>query len=197
MTLRPVEPAPSPRWLRRWRPAADDGTPPEAADVYRQLAPAVLGYVRSQGAAEPEDLLGEIFLQVVRDLPRFRGDDAALRRWVFTIAHHRIVDARRRAGRRPAVDRGTVPDLVAPAQPDPFDPDLIRALGLLTPEQREVVALRFVADLPIDTVAALTGRKPNAVKALQHRALEALAGILGVERGGTTPPGDWPAAASY
>ena len=197
MTLRPVDPAPSASGLRRWRPTGGDGTAPEAADVYQQLAPAVLGYVRSQGIPEPEDLLGEIFLQVVRDLSRFRGDDAALRRWVFTIAHHRIVDARRRAGRRPAVDGGAVPDLVAPLPPDPFDPDLARALRQLTADQREVVALRFVADLPIETVAALTGRKPNAVKALQHRALEALAGILGVERGGTTPPGDWPAAASY
>jgi RNA polymerase sigma-70 factor (ECF subfamily) len=169
----------------------------EAADVYQQLAPAVLGYVRSQGVPEPEDLLGAIFLQVVRGLSRFSGDGAALRRWVFTIAHHRIVVARRRAGRRPAVDGGAVPDMPAPSSPDPFDPDLVRVLGQLTADQREVMALRFVADLPIETVAALTGRKPKAVKALQHRALEALAGILGVERGGTTPPGDWPAAASY
>lgn len=81
--------------------------------------------------------------------------------------------------------------------PDPFDPALTRALGRLTADQREVVALRFVADLPIDTVAALTGRKPNAVKALQHRALDALAGILGADGDDGTPPGDWPAAASY
>jgi RNA polymerase sigma-70 factor (ECF subfamily) len=162
----------------------------DPAEVYRALAPAVLGYVRSQGAAEPEDLVGEIFLQVVRDLPRFRGDDDALRRWVFTIAHHRIVDARRRSGRRPATDGGAVPELVAPAAPDPFDPELVRALGRLTADQREVVALRFVADLPIDAVAALTGRKPNAVKALQHRGLEALAGLLGVERGCPPSPGD-------
>lgn len=197
MTLRPVDPASSASRLRRWRSTGGDGAAPGAADVYQRLAPAVLGYVRSQGAPDPEDLLGEIFLHVVRDLPRFRGDDDALRRWVFTIAHHRIVDARRRARRRPAVDGGAVCDLVAPSAPDPFDRDLARALGQLTADQREVVALRFVADLPIDAVAALTGRKVNAVKALQHRALEALAGILGVERGGTTPPGDWPAAASY
>jgi RNA polymerase sigma-70 factor (ECF subfamily) len=156
----------------------------EAADVYQRLAPAVLGYLRAQGAAEPEDLLGEIFLQVVRDVPRFRGDDAALRRWVFTIAHHRIVDARRRAGRRPAVDGGAVPDVVAPSPPDPFDPELARALGQLTTDQREVVALRFVADLPIDTVAALTGRTATAVKALQHRALAALACCLNGRQGG-------------
>ena len=150
-----------------------------AADLYRRLAPAVLGYVRSQGVADAEDLLGEIFLQVVRDLPRFRGDDAALRRWVFTIAHHRIIDSRRRASRRPVLAGDAVPDTAAPTAPDSFDPELVRALDRLTADQREVVALRFVADLPIDTVGALTGRTTNAVKALQHRALEALARELG------------------
>jgi RNA polymerase sigma-70 factor (ECF subfamily) len=170
---------------RRWRWAsggdgtASDAAAPDAAEVYAALAPAVLGYVRSQGAAEPEDLLGEIFLQVVRDLPRFRGDDAALRRWVFTIAHHRLVDARRRSARRPRLADGPFPDGVAAFPPDPLDADLIRALAALTADQREVVALRFVADLPADAVAVMTGRSTGAVKSLQHRALAALAEQLG------------------
>ncbi|MDQ1498098.1 MAG: polymerase sigma-70 factor, subfamily, partial [Actinomycetota bacterium] len=46
-------------------------------------------------------------------------------------------------------------------------------------DQREVVALRFVADLSLDAVAGLTGRSPGAVKSLQHRALAALAERLG------------------
>ena len=179
MNLRSPEGRPPGRSRRRWRPSGGGGAAPDAAEVYAALAPAVLGYVRSQGAAEPEDLLGEIFLQVVRDLPRFQGDDAALRRWVFTIAHHRLVDARRRAARRPQVSDGPLPDGVATFPPDPFDSDLIRALAALTADQREVVALRFVADLPADAVAALTGRSVGAVKSLQHRALEALAEHLG------------------
>jgi RNA polymerase sigma factor (sigma-70 family) len=174
-----VNAAPPGRFRRRFPRAAGEAPATDAADLYRRLAPAVLGYLRSEGVPDGEDLLGEIFLQVVRDLPRFRGDDAALRRWVFTIAHHRIVDARRRAGRRPVPAGEAVPDKAAPTLPDPFDPELVRALRRLTADQRQVVALRFVADLPIDAVAALTGRSPNAVKALQHRGLEALARELG------------------
>jgi RNA polymerase sigma-70 factor (ECF subfamily) len=98
---------------------------------------------------------------------------------VFTIAHHRLIDARRRSARRPAVAEASLPERAAAPASDPFDPDLIRALGALTADQREVVALRFVADLPIEAVAALTGRSRGAVKALQHRALEALADQLG------------------
>jgi len=179
VTLRPLEDGPAGRSRRRWWPAGRSNAAPDAADVYRALAPAVLGYLRSQRAAEPEDLLGEVFLHVVRDLPRFRGDDDALRRWVFTIAYHRLVDARRRSGRRPALDDGPLPELCSAPPPDLLDPDLVRALCELTADQREVVALRFVADLSIDAVATLTGRSPGAVKALQHRALAALAEHLG------------------
>lgn len=151
----------------------------DAGDVYRSLAPAVLGYLRAERAADAEDLLGEVFVHVVKDLARFRGDDAALRRWVFTLAHHRLVDERRRSRRRPVLSSAPVPELpVIDALPIPADPQLLGALTRLTPEQREVVALRFVADLPIEAVATLTRRSPGAVKALQHRALGALAALL-------------------
>src|SRR5690606_38682499 len=46
-----------------------------AEELYRELAPAVLGYLRASGSADPEDRLGEVFLQVARDLPRFRDRD--------------------------------------------------------------------------------------------------------------------------
>ena len=152
---------------------------PTAGEAYRNLAPAVLGYFRAQRAPDPEDLLGEVFLQVARDLPRFSGDDAALRRWVFAIAHNRLLDARRRAERRPQVTSAVVPDLPAPPPVDSLDPALVQALGTLTPDQREVLVLRFVADLALEDVARITHRRVGAVKALQHRALDALAHALG------------------
>ena len=146
-----------------------------AGEAYRRLAPAVLGYLRTQGAPDPEDLVGEVFLNVARDLSRFRGDDDALRRWVFTIAHNRLLDARRRAARRPQMARVPLPEVASPPPAEPLDPELVAALDTLTAEQREVVVLRFVADLSLDDVARITRRKVGAVKALQHRALETLA----------------------
>jgi RNA polymerase sigma-70 factor (ECF subfamily) len=151
----------------------------DPAEVYRALAPAVLGYLRSQQVADPEDVLGEVFLGVARDLGRFRGDATALRRWVFTIAHHRLVDDRRRRAVRREELRSELPDLPAPSQPASVDPELLTALGRLTTDQREVVALRFVADLPLRDVARITGRRVGAVKALQSRGLERLRSILG------------------
>jgi RNA polymerase sigma-70 factor (ECF subfamily) len=151
----------------------------DPAEVYRQLAPAVLGYLRSQQLADPEDVLGEIFLGVATDIGRFRGDAAALRRWVFTIAHHRLVDDRRRRAVRREELRPELPERPAAPQVAPIDPELLAALSKLTADQREVVALRFVADLPLGDVARITGRRVGAVKALQSRALESLRRLLG------------------
>ena len=157
----------------------------DPAALYRELAPAVLGYLRTQSVEDPYETLGEVFFQVTRDLPRFAGDAAAARRWVFTIAHHRVVDDARRRARRPRttdrhpdrdLDRDPDRDLwdasVPIAEPpEPFDDELLRAVQALTPDQREVIALRFVADLSLDQVATITERPVGAVKALQHRAL--------------------------
>ncbi|HEX9681957.1 MAG TPA: sigma-70 family RNA polymerase sigma factor [Acidimicrobiales bacterium] len=152
------------------------GSPGELnpADAYRRHAGRVLSYLRARGAAEPEDVLGEVFVQVARDARRFRGHGPTdERRWIFTIARNRLIDATRAAARRPVEPREN-DDLRATPPPEPIDPALISALEALTDEQREVVVLRFVADLSLNDVAAVTGRKANAVKQLQHRALAAL-----------------------
>lgn len=150
----------------------------EAGDAYRAFAPAVLGYLRGQGVPDPDDVLSEVFLQVARSLPRFRGSEEEVRRWIFTIARNRAIDDRRRRKTRPAVAAGEVPEVVGPADGEGVDPTLLAALARLTPDQREVVVLRFVADLPLEQVARITKRTEGAVKSMQHRALDQLARIL-------------------
>src|ERR671912_2625452 len=71
--------------------------------LYRDLSPALTGYLRLQGAAEPDDLASETFIGVFNGLAAFRGDEAGLRGWVFTIARRRLVDDWRRRGRRPVL----------------------------------------------------------------------------------------------
>lgn len=150
----------------------------DAGAAYRKLAPAVRGYLRGQGVPDPDDVLSEVFLQVARSMPRFRGDDEDLRSWVFTIARNRVIDDHRRRKSRPIASGGPVPDAAAPPATPPVDPVLVAALAQLTPDQREVVVLRFVADLSLEQVAAITKRSDGAVKSMQHRALEQLARIL-------------------
>ena len=153
-------------------------TPVDLERAYRELAPRVLGYLRGAGVPDPENMLGEVFVSVVQAAHRFRGDDDALRRWVFSIAHNRIVDAHRRRQRRPLIAVADPPDqpVVDPERPDP---DLLCALAGLPEDQRTVVALRFVADLPLADVAAVLDRSTEAVKKLQQRGLANLRRALG------------------
>lgn len=144
--------------------------------IYQDLAGPVIGYLRVHGAAEPEDLAGEVFLQVVRDLHRFRGDQRDFRAWVFTIVHRRLLDERRRRGRRPTVpmaeDAEVVGGDVAEDALSRVDHrHVLELLAGLPPDQRSVLLLRIVGDMTVEEVAAAIGKRPGAVKALQRRAL--------------------------
>lgn len=147
--------------------------------IYRDLAPAVLGYLRSRGAAEPEDLLGQVFIDVVRGLKSFEGDERDFRAWVFTIAHHDLLDERRRRKRHPVdpapteriADRRAGGDVEGEAL-DALSGDRVRDfLERLSPAQRDVLTLRIFGDLTIEQVARIVGKRPGAVKALQRRGL--------------------------
>lgn len=150
--------------------------------LYEELAPVVLGYLRQQRAPSPEDVLGEVFLQVVRDLHRFEGDLGGFRSWVFTIAHHRLIDARRKEQRR-RVEPQPAEDVAQHLPPEESETrmvdqlasqDALELLELLTPDQRDVLLLRVVGDLTVREVAETLDKTEGAVKALQRRALSAL-----------------------
>ncbi|MGZ4547254.1 MAG: RNA polymerase sigma factor [Blastococcus sp.] len=149
--------------------------------LYRDLSPSVTGYLRLHGAAEPDDLASETFIGVFTGLGGFSGDEAALRAWVFTIAHRRLVDDWRRRSRRPQVadDAG---DLTEHLGGNVEDDVLVRVgadnverlCGLLPDDQRAVVLMRILADLTVEQVAEAMDRSVASVKALQRRGLRAL-----------------------
>jgi RNA polymerase sigma factor (sigma-70 family) len=147
--------------------AAREGSEAAWQELYNGLAPAVLGYLRANGAPDPEDVLGEVFLQVARDIARFDGEEPGFRSWVFTIAHHRLIDARRHAARRPV-------ELAAEPLARIGLEEVRRILETVSPEQRSVLLLRVIGDLSIEDVAKAVGKRPGAVKALQRRGLAAV-----------------------
>jgi RNA polymerase sigma factor (sigma-70 family) len=159
--------------------------------LYRDLAGPLAGFFRSRGMWDADDLVGETFLHVARNLNSFSGDENQFRAWVFTIAHRRAVDAVRQAVRRPAVTlapKDLIPLVDALDGPQDQLDAIVEQLDntgtvqalltALTPEQAEVLVLRFGADLDATTVGVMTGRSTNAVAAITARALTRLRELL-------------------
>jgi RNA polymerase sigma-70 factor (ECF subfamily) len=148
--------------------------------LFRSLGASVLGYLRARGVRDPEGIANEVFLRAFRSIHTFRGDADRFRSWIFTIAHHAAVDEGRRRRRR-------VAEAPLEAAPEPSGAEveaLVMAelahervqalLSGLSADQRDVLMLRIVADRSVADTAAILGKSPEAVKALQHRALAAL-----------------------
>ncbi len=161
--------------------AAQRGSVSAFERLYRAMAAQVVSYLRWHRVSDPDGLTNDVFAQVHRKLSSFEGDEQGFRSWVFTIAHHRMIDDRRRSQRQPFVageveveDHRALGDV----EDDAFavlGSDRVRELlAVLSPDQRAVVLLRVVADLSVEDVAKILGKREGAIKALQHRAMGAL-----------------------
>lgn len=155
------------------------------AELYEEFAPSLLRFIAGLGAAEPEDCLGECFVQVVRNLATFSGDEPAFRAWLFLVARNRVVDEWRAARRRPVTPSH---DLTAAherhQQHEAADASLVRRsaiediLAALGADQRAVLILRVLDQFSVEETAVILERSPGAVRVLQHRAISNLRNIL-------------------
>lgn len=138
--------------------------------------------------ADLEDVVQETLVAAAGSIGSLRAErEGSAPKWFLTIARHKVADHYRRSLARPqaspdgelAVDIFTegqdVPEIVI--QRD-RERRLHAAMHELTPEQEEVLVLRFVLGFDGAQVAAITGRMPGAVKALQHRGLASLEKLL-------------------
>jgi RNA polymerase sigma-70 factor, ECF subfamily len=145
--------------------------------LFESVARPLCAYARAHRAADPDDLCGEVLLRVVRDLGRFAGDEAGFRSWTFTIAHHRLVDERRRQERAKS-QRSTVTAVGLGADELALENLEVAGwhhrLARLSPDQRDVLLLRVVAGLGTDEVARVLGKRAGHVRVLLHRACGAL-----------------------
>ena len=150
------------------------------AELFESSFDAVQHYVSTivGDEARAEEVLRQVFLRALEGLPKFRRFDTGFEVWLFRISNAILAD--------PA--RGTPSSAPLPPAGEDPGPRLRAAIARLTPDQREVLCLRFIAGLPAATVARATGRRTGQVQALQHRALLALGRLL-------APPAAEPAEA--
>jgi RNA polymerase sigma-70 factor, ECF subfamily len=166
--------------------AAQGGQDAAFSRLWRDGNPVLLRYLRVIAPGAAEDVAAETWVQVVRGLPGFRGDEQAWRSWLFTTARRRAIDEGRRRSRHPEVP---LAEVQGTREPRTQDAELaamenlgtaaaISVISTLPPLQAEVILLRVLAGLDAETVATLLGRSPGAVRVAAHRGLRRLAQTL-------------------
>jgi RNA polymerase sigma-70 factor (ECF subfamily) len=154
-------------------------------DLYDQYSPLIYSYLyrRTSDRQVAEDLTSEAFIRVLRALQQGQFFHTSFRSWLYRIAHNLVVDYYRR---RPSAPDAVFDERLVAAEDD-LDSvmtdrlsrqDLQTAISRLTPNQQEVLALRFGEQLATKEVAEIMEKSVGAIEALQHRALAALRRML-------------------
>ena len=153
------------------------------AALYQAHVQAIYRYIahRVSDSQLAEDLTGDVFTRALQSLGKYRDRGRPFVAWLYRIAHARVIDYYRQTDRRPVhseLESESVPvdeDMDEAMIQQQAAQTLRAAIAELTGDQQQVIVLRFIEGHRTDKVAQLMGKQPNAIKALQHRALRALA----------------------
>jgi RNA polymerase sigma-70 factor, ECF subfamily len=141
---------------------------------------------------DAEDLTTQTFLKMLEKIGSFRWQSAPFSAWLFRIAHNLAMDHFR--ARRRWQPEEEVPEPPAHEAEPSAELEAMRTIGResmlkliedLSPEQQQVLTLKFVFNLPNAEVAAILDKSQGAIKSLQHRALVSLQKQI---EGSETPP---------
>jgi RNA polymerase sigma-70 factor (ECF subfamily) len=170
--------------------AARAGDETGMEQLWRQLNPLILRYLRVVVGQAAEDVASETWLQAAREIRRFRGDATGFRVWLFRVARNRALTELRSSGRR----REDLVGLEAPGELASRDDPAaeaeeriateraLRLIAALPRNQAEVVMLRVVAGLDVSQTADVLSKRPGAVRVAAMRGLRRLAETIGEQR---------------
>ena len=166
--------------------AAQEGNEDAFSVLWREANPALLRYLRVVAPDAAEDVAAETWVQVVRGLGKFTGDEAAWRAWLFTTARRRLLDQARLRKRHPAEPLDEISAADVPRSPDAEQiamdnlatESAIALLSQLPVQQAEAIMLRVIAGLDTEVVAEMLGRSPGAIRVAAHRGLKKLQSLL-------------------
>lgn len=155
------------------------------AQLYDDCIERIYRYIffRVTDEQTAEDLTSQVFFKAWENLDRCKSTGAPFIAWLYTIARNAVIDYYRTRKNTVALDAAATlaSDELAPDKRMElqFETESLReALQELTPDQQRVVVLKFISGMSTDEIAQHLGKRPGAVRALQMRALQALAGIL-------------------
>jgi RNA polymerase sigma-70 factor (ECF subfamily) len=165
------------------------------AVLWRWLQPPLLRWLAVVSPENVEDVSSDVWLSITRHLAAFDGDEEDFRGWVFTVARRRAIDAARRRSRQPKVASLGELDIADPAVTSSLLVDEASALAAavallqqLTPDQREVVALRVIVGMTVRETATVVAKSEGAVRVLCHRGLRTMAARIEAEQAARGAP---------
>lgn len=133
------------------------------------------------------DIAQEVFIRAHRALPRFDGR-SHLRTWLYRITVNLCLDYQERCSRHPWVDLAEITaeapvesGPVAQAEAEATRQAIARAVAMLPPRQRAMIALRLYQDLPYGEIAQIMGCSEGTVKATMFAALRKLRAALAAQ----------------
>jgi RNA polymerase sigma-70 factor, ECF subfamily len=153
---------------------ANDGDPGAFEALYRRYRDRVhrLAWRFTGNPQDALDVLQETFLYLLKKLPGLRLT-ASMTTFLYPVVKHLSLNLRRRRGGIEADEEilAAIPDPSVPPTPRA---ELAAALAGLSPEQREVVLMRFVDDMSLDEIAEALNIPTGTIKSRLHRAMEIL-----------------------
>ena len=163
--------------LARLMRAAIAGDERAYGEFLRRATCLVRGFAQRKivrGDIDPEDIVQETLLAIHIKRHTWR-DDAPVMPWLYAIARYKLVDAFRRRGRRMEIEISETAETVAAPQPEAVSKHEIgRALEMLSPGQRSVVAAVTLEGRSVSETAKILGMKETAVRVALHRGLTSL-----------------------
>jgi RNA polymerase sigma-70 factor (ECF subfamily) len=151
------------------------------AAIYDEYHPQIYRYISRQveDMDTARDLTSDVFNRFLGALESGQGPDQSVRAWLYRAAHNIVVDHYRRRQFRAHLP---LPEQLVDADANPAEEAEFNlaagrvrlALQTLTPDQREVITLKFLAGLSNAEIADIMDKPVGAVKALQHRGLASL-----------------------
>jgi RNA polymerase sigma-70 factor (ECF subfamily) len=121
-----------------------------------------------------EDLTSETFFKALRQLPHFEGGDEDFLPWLYTIARNTLVDRMRKKQEEPVEIVENDLRTENPYHQVELRMDVWMLLSQLSEQQRQVVQLRFIDDMPVKEIADMIGKSESATKSILYRALKQL-----------------------
>jgi RNA polymerase sigma-70 factor (ECF subfamily) len=150
--------------------------PDAFALLYQQYLPRVYRYLylRLGNHHDSEDIASQVFIEVLDGLRRNRyKENGCFPAWMFTIVRRRLVDFRRQRAPIPLEDGpSSDPNPLDQIQADENVERLSSLLAKLDEEKREILRLRFAAELSFAEIAALENQSEAAVKMIVYRAID-------------------------